>query len=149
MMQKLNFPDKWLTWTNEILSSTQSVILLNGIPRKSFNCKRGVRQGDPLSPLLFVLAAELLQHILNEAARIGLLKHPLDLPHTSDFPIVQYADDTILVLEASQRQLFCLKEILQTFSQLTGLQVNHSKSCLLPINISNEKASQMAGVFGC
>jgi retron-type reverse transcriptase len=68
MLQKLGFPSRWISWTEEILNSAQSAILLNGVPRKSFQCKRGVRQGDPLSPLVFVLAAELLQHVLNEAS---------------------------------------------------------------------------------
>jgi hypothetical protein len=79
----------------------------------------------------------------------GLIKYPLPLTHTADFPVVQYADDTILIMEASQGQLFCLKGILQTFSQSTGLKVNHAKSCLMPINISDEKAAIMAVVFGC
>jgi hypothetical protein len=111
--------------------------------------QKRVRQGDPLFPLLFVLAVELLQHVVNKAADRGLLEYPLQLPHTMDFPVIQYADDTILVLKASQKQLFCLKGILQAFSQSTGLKVNHAKSCLLPINITDEKAIQMAGVFGC
>jgi hypothetical protein len=132
-----------------LISGAQSSILLNGVPGKNFHCKRGVRQGDPLSPLLFVLAAELLQHVLNKAATRGTLEFPLQLSHSSDFPGIQYVDNTILVLKASQRQLFCLKGILQAFTQSTGLKVNHAKSCLLPINIDEEKATQMAGVFGC
>jgi hypothetical protein len=87
-----------------------------GCQERASNEKGGVRQGDPLSPLVFVLATELLQHVLNKAADRGLLQYPLQLAHTRDFLVIQYADDTILVLEASQRQLFCLKGILQTFS---------------------------------
>jgi hypothetical protein len=148
MLQKLGFPPKWIPWTKEILNSTQSAILLNGVLGKAFQCKRGVRQEDPLSPLLFVLAAKLLKHALNKASTRGILQFPLNLTHTRDFPIIQYVDDTIVVLQASQRQLFCLKGILQTFSQSSGLRVNYAKSCLLPIKISDEKASQMASVFG-
>ena len=55
--------------------------MLNGIPGKVFHCKRGVRQGDPLSPLLFVLAADFLQTILNTSKQHGVISLPLDLPH--------------------------------------------------------------------
>ena len=59
IMTHMGFPDRWLLWVQTILSFGSSVVLLNGVPGKFFKCKKGVRQGDPLSPLLFVLAVEL------------------------------------------------------------------------------------------
>jgi hypothetical protein len=60
MLQQLGFLEHWLTWIRTILSFGSSVVLLNGVLGKYFRCKRGIRQGNLLSPLLFVIATELL-----------------------------------------------------------------------------------------
>jgi hypothetical protein len=59
MMHK-EFPRKWIDWVKGVLMTDTSSILLNGTPGKVFHCKRGVRQGGPLSSHLFVLAANFL-----------------------------------------------------------------------------------------
>jgi len=107
-----------------------------------------VRQGDPLSPLLFVLAAEILQYVINGLKDQGILKLPIPQP-SNDFPIVQYADDTLLIMQADARQIFCLKAILNTFASSTGLAVNFSKSFMVPINVSSEKIAILAATLGC
>jgi hypothetical protein len=87
-----------------------------------------VRQGYPLSPLLFVLAADLLQSLLNKATQDDLLKLPIPLLHSSDFPVIQYADDTLIIIEGCTSQLLFLKTLLSNFSSSTGLRVNFAKS---------------------
>jgi hypothetical protein len=122
-------------------------VLLNGVPGRRFHCRRGVRQGDPLSPLLFVLAADLLQSIVNKAKDCGTLMLPLPNACGADFPVIQYADDTILILEACPRQLFFLKAMLNSFADSTGLHVNYHKANIYPINVSNQKLAILANMF--
>lgn len=86
---------------------------------------------------------------MNKACSMGIFTLPLPLDHCSDYPVIQYADDTVLFMKASQQELFALKVLLQSFTQFTGLKVNFTKTCLLPINISQEQATVLAGVFGC
>jgi hypothetical protein len=148
-MKHKGFNDSWVSWIKSILDSGNSSVLLNGIYRKPFHCKRGVRQGDPLSPLLFVLAADLLQSTINRAWHDGVLDHPLSNDFEDFFPIVQYADDTLLILPDEAKKLFILKGLLRSFSNSTGLNVNSNKSCLLPINVSETKLSHLAATFGC
>jgi hypothetical protein len=52
IMSSLGLPVNWIRWVTKILSSASTTVLLNGVPGKFFKCKRGVRQDDPLSPLL-------------------------------------------------------------------------------------------------
>ena len=83
----------------EILSLGSCSVLLNGVPGKQSKCKCGVRQCDPLSPLLFVLAVDLLQSVVNDMLPRGVLTLPTP-SQNPDFPIIQYVDDTIVILPA-------------------------------------------------
>jgi hypothetical protein len=143
------FPDRLNTWIRGILTSGASTVLLNGTLGKTFHCRRGVRQGDPLSPLLFVLATNLLQSVINKAKSMGLLKLPLNVGYTNDYPIIQYADDTLLIMEACPVQLHTLKSLINTFADSTCLRDNYSKSCLYPINLSQERLENLAATFNC
>jgi hypothetical protein len=97
------FGPKWKKWMQMIMSSGTSSILLNGVLRKTFHYRRGVRQGDPLSSLIFILVANLLQSILNSALHRGLLTLPLPRRWGTEFLVVQYTYDTMLFLEACPR----------------------------------------------
>jgi hypothetical protein len=61
-----------------------------------------------------------------------------------DFPIVQYADDTLIIMQACPSQIVLMKEIFNKYALSTGLQINFHKSCLIPINISSNTRHNMA-----
>jgi hypothetical protein len=147
ILEQKGFGPKWLKWMEMIMKSSTYAMLLNGVPGTLFKCKREVQQGDPLSSLLFVLVADLLQPIINKAKDMGILNLPIQQRRGQDFAIIQYADDTILVLEAFQKQLFFLKAILNTYVESTRLRVNYSKSNIYPINVSTEKMQILANTF--
>jgi hypothetical protein len=102
-----------------------------------------------LSPLLFVLAADFLQNILNFARAQGLISLPIQLPHCQEFPILQYTDDTLVFMNGNAREIYFLKAILNSFVEFSGLKVNYSKSMMVPINVSTDRFDILANTFGC
>ena len=125
------------------------IFILNGIPGKVIKCRRGVRQGDPYSPLLYVMVAELLQILVNKAWQQGQINLPVEYLGAKRYPIIQYADDTLIIMPADPTQLIKMREILEIFSSFTGLKVNYSKSSIVPININETIARDLANIIGC
>lgn len=134
---------------NLIFNTGTSTVIRNGVPGKVFHCRRGVRQGDPLFPLLFVLASDFLQDLLNSTKDQGLLSLPLVLPHNHDFPVLQYADDTLIFMKADARELFFLKALLNSFAESIGLKVNYEKSMIVPVNVDDSKLEILLRTLGC
>jgi hypothetical protein len=89
-----------------------------------------------------------LQYVINDAWQRGVIALPIDNDFRQKFPIIQYADDTLLIMPACTNQLANLKEILTLFSDATGLRVNFNKTALVPINITQEEAQNLATSFG-
>jgi hypothetical protein len=100
ILEHKGFEPQWLKWMEMIMKSGTFVVLMNGVHVKPFQFNRGVLQGDPLSPLLFVLAMDLLQPIINIVKDLEILILPIQQRCGQDFPIIQYANGTIMILEA-------------------------------------------------
>ena len=149
IMRQMGFNEKWLGWIKCIFASGKSAVLLNGVPRRQFHCKCGVRQGDPLSPLIFVLAADLLQAAINDAFARDLIKLPFPCTTQKEYPVIQYADDTILAMPACPTQATIIKGILTDYATSIGLKINLHKSTLVPINCDETLYTNLANIFGC
>jgi hypothetical protein len=98
VMRKMSFPVLWRKWIRECVCTATASVLVNGSPTEEFHLERGLRQGDPLSPFLFLLAVEGL-NVLMEAVVAGNLftgyiigeQDPVTISH------LQFADDTLLL----------------------------------------------------
>lgn len=136
-----------LTPIGQILSSGKTGVLLNGVPGRWINCRKGLRQGDPLSPYLFIIVADVLQRLVQRACNQGLLQHPIDaaLP----CPVLQYADDTLILTRGTLQSMTTLKQLLDDFSLATGLTINFHKSTFVPMNVPPALAASMAASLGC
>ncbi len=93
LLQHRGFPTRWIGWLAALLSTSTSQVLLNGSPRRWIKHGRGLRQGDPLSPLLFILA---LQRILSKAIELGSISKLRG--RTTRVRISMYADDAVIFI---------------------------------------------------
>jgi hypothetical protein len=103
-------------------------VKINDQKGKDFSSHRGMRQGDPFSPFLFNVVAEGLAKMINKAQEasliVGLVPHLIE----NGVAILQYADDTILLIQEELTQATHLKMILYMFEAMSGLKINFDKS---------------------
>ncbi|KAL6562915.1 hypothetical protein OROHE_005502 [Orobanche hederae] len=110
MMERMNFPSNWRSWILECISSASANVLINGSLTEIFHFERGIRQGDPLSPFLFLIIAEGLNALVGRAVERDLLR-PVEVgrERVSIFHL-QYADDTLFVVDGNLDNAKVIKE---------------------------------------
>lgn len=95
IMSQIGFGGTWCSWIKGFLSSSSISVLINGSPTKEFVMERGFRQGDPLSPFLFLIVTEALQVTVLEACNKGIYKGLSLINEGSNISLLQYADDAL------------------------------------------------------
>lgn len=98
-MKKMGFNDKWVQLIRFCISSAQFRILSNGEAGETFIPSRGIRQGNPLSPYLFILLANVLSHMVQNAVSDGNLKGIKLNPHCPTLSHLFFADDAIFFMD--------------------------------------------------
>jgi len=125
MMTRLDFCNKWIRGCLE--SSTISV-LVNGSPTEQFSPTKGLRQGDPLAPLLFLIVVEGLAGVVRQAEYKGLLEGINVGKKQIPINMLRFADDTIFVCSPKTQNIVVIKSILRCFEITSGLKVNFRKT---------------------
>ncbi|RVX02255.1 NAD-dependent malic enzyme 62 kDa isoform, mitochondrial [Vitis vinifera] len=118
------------SWIRGCLSSSSFAILVNGNAKGWVKASRGLRQGDPLSPFLFTLVADVLSRLLFRAEETGLTEGFSVGRDRTRVSLLQFADDTIFFSKASLEHLQNLKIIFLVFRQVSGLKINLEKSTI-------------------
>jgi hypothetical protein len=124
------FPAQFVSWIRECITSPRFSVALNGSLVGYFEGRKGLRQGDPLSPYLFVIAMEILSRLLSDYVdrNAGFSFHHkcsgVNLTHLC------FADDLLIFSEASVNSVKVIKDVLLEFESLSGLKANPEKSSL-------------------
>lgn len=133
----MNFGRKWINWIQACACSSYLLITVNGSPTSKFQARRGVRQGNLLSQFLFILAAEGLACLLENANAILGFKS-FKLHNNLEFDLLQFADDTIILGQASWENICLIKSVLRGFKLASGLSVNFRKRKIMGFNTNSE-----------
>ncbi|XP_071708379.1 uncharacterized protein [Rutidosis leptorrhynchoides] len=149
IMEKMGFGEKWRGWILACLKSASILVLVNGSPTNEFTLERGVRQGDPLSPFLFIIAAEGLNILTKNAVEKGLFKGVKVGADKVMVSHLQYADDTIFIGEWSRLNICNLMKLLECFEKVLGLKVNYHKSSISGMGVIKEEVERMAKRVNC
>ena len=129
-MRHMGFDEKYITWIMKCVSSVTFYVLVNGSPYGYISPTRGIRQGDPLSPYLFIMCSEVLSHLLTNATAVNKLK---GMKISSTGPTVNhllFADDALFFCHAHPKSCSTIMEILKLYEHVSGQAVNLHKSAI-------------------
>ncbi|KAM0043465.1 putative RNA-directed DNA polymerase [Helianthus debilis subsp. tardiflorus] len=149
VLRQMGFQDKWCSWIFGVLSSAQASVLVNGSPTFEFKSDKGMRQGDPISPFLFMIVMEALSYLLDKACEVQILKG-VHLPE--DGPLVPhlfYVDDAFIVGDWCKENMLNMVRILRCFYACSGLKINLGKSDIYGIGIDSSEVDDISVEVGC
>lgn len=139
----------FLSLIHAILLSGKTCINFNGELGSYFHCKRGLRQGDPPSPLIFNLVADVLNKYLQKIQVAGFIQRLGQFSNIGPVLNLQFTYDTLIFLQADPRMIEALKLYLTTFKNLSSMKINYAKSEMTPLNLSGNEGTMLAEIFGC
>jgi len=143
------FCPQWCKWVENFVSGGSVGIKINDDIGHFFQTKKGLRQGDPMSPILFDIMVDMLSILIKRAKNDGQIKGVI--PHLLEdgLSILQYADDTIIFMDHDLEQAKNMKLLLSVFEQLFGLKINFHKSEIFCYGEAKQYEIEYAEMFGC
>ena len=124
-LRQKNFGNSFITWIKLLYTNTESCVINNGTTSRYFKLERGVRQGDPLSSYLFILALEVFSSSIMRNNHISGIKI-----NDTEMKLALYADDLTVILK-DQMSVNNFLQQMQEFTNISGLQINTSKTTAL------------------
>ncbi|KAG7597660.1 Reverse transcriptase domain [Arabidopsis suecica] len=131
VMTQLGFDSRWVKWIMECVRTVTYEILINGAPYGNVQPTRGIRQGDPLSPYLFLFCAEVLSQLLQKAESNN---HIHGMKITSSCPSIShllFADDSLFFCRATSSTCQKMAAIFQKYEEASGQMINYNKSSII------------------
>ena len=138
VLRFFNFGESLCKWVSTLYNKVSSQVINNGWATKAFSISRGVRQGCPLSPYIFILCAEILAIGIRQNQNIQGIT-----VGSKEYKINQYADDTCLTIAATRQSLLEVVQYFDLFEVYSGLKVNYDKTEIMPIGSLKQQKFRM------
>ncbi|KAH1032636.1 hypothetical protein J1N35_044810 [Gossypium stocksii] len=149
MMKHMGFASEWISLIKHCFSSVSYIVNFNGSSSEKFFPQRGLRQGDPLSPYLFLICTEGFSALLNSAAQTGKLR---GVKVCRESPVVNhlfFADDSIIFGDANEIGGRVLIDILKRYENVSEQKINLDKSQIFfSSNVSDISCSRLVQMLG-
>jgi hypothetical protein len=124
----MNFPQKLVNTIMRCVTTVSFSILINGNPTRAFYPQRGLRQGDPLSPYLFIICADVFSALITNAQNSKLIHGVKIAPKAPEITYLFFADDSLIFCRANKEETNQIKSIITKYQQASGQLVNYNKS---------------------
>jgi hypothetical protein len=149
IMMRKGFDPKLRGWIMNTIKGGRVCVNVNGTNGPYFRTYRGLRQGDPLSPLMFNLVADAMDHILTRARVKGHIRGVV--PHLvhGGLTHLQYADGTVVMVDCDKKSIANLKYLLYCFEWMSGLKINYHKSEVLCFGVDDDTETEIANILNC
>ena len=147
VLRAVGFSTRWCNWISILMATATSRILVNGRPGRPIQHRRGVRQGDPLSPMLFILVMEILHQLFLKATEAGIIQK-LEVP-VIKYQCSIYADDAIIFARPTQQEARAINRLLEIFGDASGLRTNLAKCSITPIFADDTALAEVQHILGC
>nr|GEV38709.1 RNA-directed DNA polymerase, eukaryota [Tanacetum cinerariifolium] len=148
VLKKFSFGNKWCDWIQTFLKSSRGSIMIIGSPTEEFQFCKGLKQGDPLSPFLFILIMESLHLSFQRVVDAGLFMG-IKLSHLVNLSHMFYVDDAVFVGQWSDSNINTLIHVLDYFYRASGLRMNMSKSKIMGVHVEGRRVKHAASKLGC
>ena len=130
LMRKMGFHRRWVDLIMATIKSVSYSFLINGVPRGSIKPTRGIRQGDPLSPYLFLLCSEGLNGLLKKAVAKGDLRGFSLCKNGPQISYLFFADDSLIFCHAKMGDVQAIQSALALYERASGQKINGTKTSI-------------------
>ncbi|KAI5349989.1 hypothetical protein L3X38_002880 [Prunus dulcis] len=149
VMLKMGFAESWVNLIMSCVRSVELSVLINGQPGRKFKPSKGLRQGDPILPYLFLIVSDVLSLLIQSAVSNELLQGIKMGNRAPTLSHLMFADDTLIFLKASTQNCKNLVMLLNAYCYASGHQVNFSKSTLfLSPHTPMQLRESLCNIFG-